>query len=461
MRGRIRAAAVVVLMSGAAWGQCGQDWSQTAAIGPSARTGHAMAYDSARGRVVLFGGSGGTSPPGDTWEWDGATWTMRATTGPSPRSLHAMAYDSGRGVTVLFGGNIPGLADTWEWDGNVWTQRMVSEPTPRGRHAMAYDAARGRTVLFGGSFNNTPLGDTWEWDGSAWMSVAASGPRARYWHAMAYDSVRQRVVMIGGDFINDTHLWEFDGAAWTVRALPEEPPTMYNHAVTFDSGRGRLIAVGGFEPGGTWEMDSAAGAWFLRSSNGVSNRFSGAMAYDAARARAVYFGGGFGAGGFTGDTWTWDGSGAAPTVTSWPLDQHIDPGQTAMLTVAATGTGALSYQWLRRGQALSNGGNISGVNTATLTISDAGVFDTAPYQVRVTDSCGSVTTSPAVLYVDCIANCDQSTIPPVLNIDDFICYQAQFASGDSRANCDQSTTPPVLNVNDFVCFMHAFAGGCR
>jgi hypothetical protein len=60
----------------------------------------------------------------------------------------------------------------------------------------------------------------------------------------------------------------------------------------------------------------------------------------------------------------------------------------------------------------------------------------------------------------CYANCDGSTTAPILNISDFVCFQALFAAGDSRANCDGSTTPPTLNVNDFVCFQTAFAAGC-
>jgi hypothetical protein len=35
---------------------------------------HALAYDSRRERVILFGGSDGTQTFGDTWEWDGTTW---------------------------------------------------------------------------------------------------------------------------------------------------------------------------------------------------------------------------------------------------------------------------------------------------------------------------------------------------------------------------------------------------
>jgi hypothetical protein len=60
----------------------------------------------------------------------------------------------------------------------------------------------------------------------------------------------------------------------------------------------------------------------------------------------------------------------------------------------------------------------------------------------------------------CYANCDGSTATPILNVNDFICFQQRYAAGDSYANCDGSTNAPVLNVNDFICFQAAFASGC-
>ncbi|MFN0132967.1 MAG: GC-type dockerin domain-anchored protein, partial [Phycisphaerales bacterium] len=61
----------------------------------------------------------------------------------------------------------------------------------------------------------------------------------------------------------------------------------------------------------------------------------------------------------------------------------------------------------------------------------------------------------------CYANCDNSNVAPVLNVNDFVCFNNLFAAGNPRANCDGSTTPPVLNVNDFVCFNNRFAAGCN
>jgi hypothetical protein len=65
------------------------------------------------------------------------------------------------------------------------------------------------------------------------------------------------------------------------------------------------------------------------------------------------------------------------------------------------------------------------------------------------------------LPVSCYANCDASTMPPVLNIMDFTCFLNRFSAGDSYANCDGSTVDPTLNVQDFSCFLNCFSSGCR
>lgn len=71
--------------------------------------------------------------------------------------------------------------------------------------------------------------------------------------------------------------------------------------------------------------------------------------------------------------------------------------------------------------------------------------------------------------VTCYANCDSSTVEPILNVDDFVCFVNEFAAAQSLppeqqiahyANCDGSTTAPVLNIDDFTCFINAFAEGC-
>jgi hypothetical protein len=73
---------------------------------------------------------------------------------------------------------------------------------------------------------------------------------------------------------------------------------------------------------------------------------------------------------------------------------------------------------------------------------------------------GILLTGSEYLGNACYANCDGSTVPPILNVGDFTCFLQRFAAGDSYANCDGSTIPPVLNVGDFTCFLQRFAAGC-
>jgi hypothetical protein len=174
------------------------EWTQVADIGPAARWGCAMAYDSVRQRVVLFGGSNalGSIRFNDTWEWDGAEWTQIADTGP-PRRRHGMAFESSRECLVLFGGEggSVDLFNTWEWSDMMWAKRQDMGPrigvTPR----MAY--AGNHTVLFGGGEPNA-AGHTWEWDGRLWTQRQNMGPPTRNFHDLAYDSDRDRVLLFGG-----------------------------------------------------------------------------------------------------------------------------------------------------------------------------------------------------------------------------------------------------------------------
>ncbi len=190
-------------------------------------------------------------------------WVLRDPGGLVPgRYGHALVYDSARSRLVLFGGYGGGLlGDTWEWDGAAWTQRTpAASPPARQVHALAYDSARSRVVLFGGEVGVSPVGDTWEWDGAAWMQrTPAASPPARYLHALAYDSAGSRVVLFGGyngaSFLGDT--WEWDGAAWTQRSPAASPPARYSHALAYDGARSRVVlfgGVGGTSLGDTWEM---------------------------------------------------------------------------------------------------------------------------------------------------------------------------------------------------------------
>ncbi|WP_193212491.1 Calx-beta domain-containing protein [Luteolibacter marinus] len=67
-----------------------------------------------------------------------------------------------------------------------------------------------------------------------------------------------------------------------------------------------------------------------------------------------------------------------------PVAQVVNPGATAQFSVVATATDTIGYQWRKNGVALANGGDISGANSATLTVADAGDADEASYDVVLT-----------------------------------------------------------------------------
>src|SRR4029077_4490065 len=77
---------------------CCGTWSPMTS-GPGPRSNSAAAFDSSRGRLVLYGGQNGSTILGDTWEWDGTSWTSPPTfpppptPGPGPRAGHVLVYD--------------------------------------------------------------------------------------------------------------------------------------------------------------------------------------------------------------------------------------------------------------------------------------------------------------------------------------------------------------------------------
>lgn len=179
-------------------------------LSPLPRTRHAMTFDAARGVSVMFGGTLGAVSPvfyQDTWTWDGSSWTQRFPLAfPSIRCGHAMAYDSARGRVVMFGGTLSSPAtyysDTWEWDGSNWFERVLAgpAPSPRHEHAMAYDPTARVTYLFGGfDPSGNPLGDLWSFDGARWTQLTtASSPARRGDCGLAFDVARGRLVLFGG-----------------------------------------------------------------------------------------------------------------------------------------------------------------------------------------------------------------------------------------------------------------------
>ncbi len=83
---------------------------------------------------------------------------------------------------------------------------------------------------------------------------------------------------------------------------------------------------------------------------------------------------------------------APPTILTPPVSLVVAVGDRAQFSVvAASSTGALSYQWLR------NGAPLAGATGATLAFASVALADLGTYAVRVANPTGSVLSQPAVL----------------------------------------------------------------
>ncbi|MEE2779273.1 MAG: hypothetical protein VYE15_02030, partial [Myxococcota bacterium] len=174
---------------------------------PSGRTGHGMAWDEGRDRVVLFGGS--------AWGAEACAGTLVETDAAASQP-HWLCND------------------LWEWNGEQWDQvsHEGSAPLPRHGGAMVYDPSRESVVLFSGQNlalesaaeadelgddeENLPAAsvvvgqmpwDLWEWDGVGWEEITGVDlPRARREHSLVYDTRAQRAVLFGGRVVDEQGL---------------------------------------------------------------------------------------------------------------------------------------------------------------------------------------------------------------------------------------------------------------
>lgn len=300
------------------------NWSSTSNSGaPTAFGG--SAWDTARGRLVAFGGEVGTGPGAvvnnNTAEWNGTAWlTINPANRPSARRRPAMAYDAARGECVLFGGGFGAagfLQDTWVWNGTNWFQRTPAlTPPARFGAAMAYDSARQVVVMFGG-FNpaGTDLNDTWEWNGTNWTPRTTSPtPSARGAHRLAFDAARGVTLLYGG-FSTPTGLtladtWRWNGTTWTTG--PAGPGSLCDQVFVYDPDRQRVVLWGGLRFTGasvgidlnqTWEWTGTS--WTQRTTTSTPiARSVWAAGFDPASRGVLLSGGATGNGFQFGDTWT-------------------------------------------------------------------------------------------------------------------------------------------------------------
>jgi len=97
-----------------------------------------------------------------------------------------------------------------------------------------------------------------------------------------------------------------------------------------------------------------------------------------------------------------------PSLSVQPANAAVNAGQTATFVTSATGTSPISYQWRKNGASIP-GGMASSYTTPATTLADNG----AKFDVVVSNSAGSVTSSPATLTVSPASMAPTITMQPV------------------------------------------------
>jgi len=101
----------------------------------------------------------------------------------------------------------------------------------------------------------------------------------------------------------------------------------------------------------------------------------------------------------------------SPIITNQPAGVVVAPGGTAHFSVGVSNPSGVTYQWQLNTANLSNGGEYSGVNSPTLTVTGASTNDVGHYRVVVSNSSGTVYSSAVPLALMALS------INPVITID--------------------------------------------
>jgi len=320
---------LVPLFVAAVYGQ-GQNLSYSllgsSAPAPSARVDGVVAYDPVDRLIFLFGGQD-SLPRNDLWSYSLARrqWTEIQVSGPVPsaRFGHTVVFDSARRRLVVFGGQASGFfSDVWAFNisSSSWQQLSADNAGPNRRygHSAIYETARDRMVISHGFTNAGRFDDTWAFDFTAnsWRDISPSGarPLRRCLHHAAYDAERGQMYLYGGCSSGagpcpQGDLWSFDLASnrWTERTPGSSPPPREHYGMAFDAVRGKLVVFGGSGSGllnDTWEFDPRSGAWrqALIAGTAPSPRHRHQAVYAPDRG-VIYFFGGSTSAGLTNELW--------------------------------------------------------------------------------------------------------------------------------------------------------------
>lgn len=138
-----------------------------------------------------------------------------------------------------------------------------------------------------------------------------------------------------------------------------------------------------------------------------------------------------------------------------PVDAWV--GDRVVFTAAGSapsGAGEILYYWRKDGVTVMPAPHIMGDHSPTLVIDFITTDDAGLYDAVVSNTCGYIGTSSALLRVFCRADFNMSGVVSVQDIFDFL---AAYFANDIRADFNRSTEVSVQDIFDFLA---AYFAGC-
>src|SRR5262245_13751307 len=267
-----------------------------------------LVYHDRRGTVIMYGGDTPTMAGAGMWELTTTGWVLLCDPcAPGRRNGHAMTYDVARDRIVLFGGQGGGLGDLWEWDGSSWMQITPGGAVPAHRDfaQLTYDPQRRRAVMIGGLAAGVRDDAIYEYDGTTWSlaSPAGVGTVGGTGSSTVYADGRIYALRDDGTAFRD-EVWMWDGAGWSQVCSLCTGRSRRAASLAYDEALGKLLLFTGFdgaEISGTMVLD---GNTFRPADMLPPARDSVGVAYDRARETIVIYGGdGATCGGNCAETW--------------------------------------------------------------------------------------------------------------------------------------------------------------
>jgi hypothetical protein len=168
------------------WAWDGTVWTRVATGGPFPRAQATMAYDPIHEQIVMFGGVDmGQQRLDDTQLWDGTSWMVSVPpVRPPRRSAHVMAWNPARRRITMFGGTTGTtgttgngeLDDAWEWDGTTWREVPTSVSAGTRQFAGVASASSGITMMGGQNpIRLIASTETLRWTGDRPLEVCTIG----------------------------------------------------------------------------------------------------------------------------------------------------------------------------------------------------------------------------------------------------------------------------------------------